>query len=115
MPVSRRSATTTITRGVLVVLFAVVLAAAFGTRQLVSNQAQKLLQQRTEELGLVINGLTSSVGAGLSQLAEAAKTGPDPAAAFTAATHLSTSVREEALIRSEGEGVFTVLAAAGPD
>jgi len=112
---SRRLATTPVTTAVLAVLFVPVLGAAWGTHKLVSDQEQKLLRQRTEELGLYVAGLSHTVTAGLDQLAEAASAGPDPAKSFAGAAKLSPSVREVALIHSDGAGAFTVAAAVGPD
>jgi len=111
----RRIATTPVTTVVLIVLFAAVLAAAFGTHRLASNQEQKLLRQRTDELGLYVSGLSQTVSAGLDQLAEAAKSGSDPAQSFDRVAKLTPQISGLALIRTEGGGAFRVIAAVGRD
>ncbi|MHB1444956.1 MAG: sensor histidine kinase [Acidimicrobiales bacterium] len=112
---SRRLITTAVTSAVLAVSFGAVLGAAWGTHKLVSDQEQKLLRQRTDELGLYVKGLTQTVAAGLAKLAAAADTGPDPARSFARAAKLSRAVRGVALIHSGGAGAFTVVATLGPD
>ncbi|HVA44441.1 MAG TPA: ATP-binding protein [Acidimicrobiales bacterium] len=112
---SRRLVTTPVTWAVLAVLFVAVLGAAWGTRKLASDQEQKLLRQRTEELGLYVGGLSQTVGAELAPLATAASAGPDPAKSFALAAKLTPAVQGVALIHSNGAGGFTVAASVGPD
>ena len=112
---SRRLAITPVTTAVLVVLFLAVTGAAWGTHKLAGDQEQKLLRQRTEELGLYVGGLSQTVGAELAPLATAASAGPDPATSFARAAKLTPAERGVALIHSDGAGAFTVAAAVGPD
>ena len=111
---SRHSAMNMGTFVVLTVMLAVVVAAAIGTRNLVSSQEHKLLQQRTEELGLVINDAGPSVLTQLLPLAALSREA-DPVQAFQTGAMIPTGSADAALLQLNGPGSATVLAAKGPD
>jgi signal transduction histidine kinase len=113
----RHSSVILLTSGVLavmVVVVVVVVGAALGTHKLVSDQEQKLLKQRTDELGLVIKAVSPTVLDGLTPLAAAAR-GPDPASSFASSARLPAAARDAVLLSIGAGGRATVLAAVGPD
>src|SRR6185312_12002043 len=111
---SRRPAINASTFVVLAILLIVVVAAAIGTRNLVSNQEHKLLKQRTEELGLVINDVGPSVLTQLLPLTALSRSA-DPVAAFQAGAKIPTGSADATLLSLTGAGTATVVATKGPD
>lgn len=119
MSPSRRSISRTVTAGVLTVLLVVVVAAAYGTRQLVSSQEHRLLKQRTDELSLYLTSDTASIGSSLSELGTVARLSPAPLVAFTAAAKLAAKQKGEELALfhengDNGNASFTMVAGSGP-
>ena len=111
---ARHPALDTATVIVLAVLFVVVVAATIGTRNLVSNQEHKLLKQRTDELGLVINDLAPTVLAQLLPLTALTR-GADPVTAFQAGARVPATTRDAVLLALTGPDSVTVVATKGPD
>ena len=110
---SRHKGTNSVSIAVLVVMVAVVAATALGTRNLVSDQEHKLLQQRTDELGLVINDIAPSLLAQLEPVIAATRS-PDPATSFQTAAKVPKTARDDVLLALGSSGP-TVVAAVGPD
>ena len=100
---------------VLLVVVAATLAAAWGTRNLVRDQENRLLQERTKEVALVLNEAVTSIQSDLASLGTELRV-PGGMARFPAAAAPqvggSGGARAVALLQPAGSG-FTVAAAAG--
>ena len=99
-------------RGLSLALFAALAAATVTTtvltRHVVTDQEERLLQQRAAEAGALLANLTHGVGTSLGSLAQVATvTGADPDAFVRAAA--GTRAEQVALIAERGDG-FDVLA-----
>ena len=100
---------------VLLVVVAATLAAAWGTRNLVRDQENRLLQERTKEVALVLNEAVSSIQSGLASLGtELRVPGGMSRFAAVAAPQIGgpSGARAIALLQPAESG-FTVAAAAG--
>jgi signal transduction histidine kinase len=114
MSPQRRRVARTLTVLVMVIMAVATVAATLGLRQIVSSQEGRLLNQRADELGLYVSGVTQTVGSQLAEVAVITRLAADPAQGFSAATQLvpGSTTTERALVRRKGNG-WSVVAGTG--